>query len=314
MNLKHLRYFTTLAEELHFGRAAARHNITQSPLSVGIRQLEDELGFRLFQRDSKHVALTPTGMAYLPVALELLNHAERAQRFGHALAEGRAGRLEIGFTSAMVFRGLADMLSTFAARYPDVEYALQEGSSVELKRLIREGRLDVSFINVSDASDTRAARDFDNLVVWRERFIACMPNAHRLARAECIDLAELRDERFIMFARSGAPGHYDHFITMCAEAGFHPRSRLEVRQFLSVAALVGSGLGVSVVPESISQSRMPGVAFVPLKQSPVQPTAYLIWNAHRMTPGLNRFVETVKELLVAPSSTTTMRESDRQSY
>lgn len=313
MNLKHLRYFTTLAEELHFGRAAERHNITQSPLSVGIRQLEDELGFRLFQRDSKHVALTPTGMAYLPVALELLNHADRAQQFGHALAEGRAGHLDIGFTSAMVFRGLADMLSAFATRYGDVEVALQEGSSVELKRLIREGRLDVSFINVSDASDTRAARDFDNLVVCRERFVACMPDQHRLAGASSIDLAELKDERFIMFAREGAPGHYDHFISMCAEAGFHPRSRLEVRQFLSVAALVGSGLGVSVVPESIGRSRMPGVAFVALNRSPVQPTAYLIWNAHRTTPGLTRFVETVKAYLASAAPASTMQETDRRS-
>lgn len=313
MNLKHLRYFTTLAEELHFGRAAARLNITQSPLSVGIRQLEEELGFRLFQRDSKHVALTPTGMAYLPVALELLNHAERAQHFAHALADGRAGHLDIGFTSAMVFRGLADMLSTFALRYGDVEYALQEGSSVELKRLIREGRLDVSFINVSDAGDTRAARDFDNLVVCRERFIACIPDTHRLARSQRIDLAELKDERFIMFAHAGAPGHYDHFINMCAEAGFHPRSRLEVRQFLSITALVGSGLGVSVVPESISRSRMPGVAFVPLVRSPVQPTAYLIWNAHRTTPGLTRFVETIKDFLAASDSATTMQETDRRS-
>ena len=89
MNLKNLRYFATLAEELHFGRAAARHNITQSPLSVGIRQLEDELGFRLFERDSKHVALTATGQAFLRVAQELLNHSERAVQFGNALAKGR---------------------------------------------------------------------------------------------------------------------------------------------------------------------------------------------------------------------------------
>jgi DNA-binding transcriptional LysR family regulator len=306
MNLKHLRYFVTLAEELHFGRAAARQNITQSPLSVGIRQLEEDLGFRLFQRDSKHVELTPAGQAYLPVALELLNHAGRARQFGQALAAGRGGRLDIGFTSAMVFRGLADILSRFAERCPSVEYALQEGSSVELKQLIREGRLDVSFINVSDTSDTRSARDFEHLVVCRERFIACIPEAHPLAAASSIELAALRHERFIMFARQGAPGHYDHFIRMCTDAGFHPGSRLEVRQFLSVVALVGSGLGVSVVPESISRSRMPGVAFVALEGVPVQPTAYLIWDANRTTPGLTAFTETVRHHLAKSGSPASM--------
>jgi len=310
MNLKHLRYFATLAEELHFGRAAERQHITQSPLSVGIRQLEAELGFRLFQRDSKHVALTPTGQVYLPIALELLNHAERAQQFGNALARGMAGHLDIGFTSAMVFRGLADILSAFESRYENVEYALREGSSVQLKRLIREGRLDAGFINVSDVSDTRAARDFDNLVVFRERFVACIPDTHALAGASSIDLAALKDERFIMFDRQGAPGHYDHFIGMCAEAGFHPTSRLEVSQFLTVAVLVGSGLGVSVVPESISSSRMPGVAFVPLDYSPVQSTAYLIWDSRRTTPGLMTFVDSVRDFLAADPATPTMRETN----
>ena len=299
MNLRHLRYFITLAEELHFGRAAERHNITQSPLSVGIRQFESELGFKLFERDSKHVVLTPAGEAFLPAAQELLNHSERSLQFAHALSKGRAGHLNIGFTSAMVFRGLADILSTFEKRYPDVEFALHEGSSLDQKRLIRSGRLDGSFINVSDGSDTRAARDFDNIVVCQESFISCLPSGHRLAQANVISLASLKHERFIMFARSASPGHYDHFISMCAAAGFQPKSRLEVRQFLSVAALVGSGLGVSVVPESIGLSRMPGVAFVPLESSPIQATAYLIWDAHRMTPGLTSFIETVKEVLAS---------------
>jgi len=313
MNLKNLRYFATLAEELHFGRAAARHNITQSPLSVGIRQLEDELGFRLFQRDSKHVALTATGQAFLRVAQELLNHSERAVQFGNALAKGRAGHLDIGFTSAMVFRGLGDIISNFENACPDVDFSLHETSSQEQKRLIRAGRLDVAFITVSDASDTRPNQGFANILVCQERFIACLPTRHKLARARSVDLAALCDERFIMFARAASPGHYDQIISMCAAAGFHPKIGLEVRQFLTAAALAGNGLGVSVVPESIGRSCMPGVAFVPLKKSPIQPSAYLIWDVNRATPGLLAFVDTVKGFLAAAPAKPTMHERDRRS-
>ena len=310
MNLKHLRYFTTLAEELHFGRAAARHHITQSPLSVGIRQLEEELGFRLFQRDSKNVALTSTGQAFLRIAQELLNHSERALQFGNALAKGRAGHLDIGFTSAMIFRGLGGIISTFEKLCPDVDFSLHETSSQEQKRLVRAGRLDVGFITVRDASDGRPQQGLGNMLVCQERFVACLPLSHKLARARSIDLSALSDERFIMFARNASPGHYDQFISMCAEAGFHPNIGLEVRQFLTAAALAGNGLGVSVVPESIGRSCMPGVAFVPLKKSPIQPSAYLIWDANRTSPGTIAFVDAVRGFLAAAPAAPTMRERD----
>lgn len=315
MNLRHLRYFVTLARELHFGRAAETLGITQSPLSVGIRQLEDELVFRLFLRDSKHVALTPAGEAFLTVANELLHHADKVVEFGTALARGRAGHLDIGFTSAMVFRGLPDILAQFEATHPHVQFSLHEGSSLEQKRLIRAGRLDASFINVSDAGDTSEASDFGHMVVFEEPYVACIPQTHRLAARESIPLEMLREERFVMFARKASPGHYDHLIAMCARAGFHPQSRLEVQQFLSVAALVGGGMGVSVVPESIGRSAMPGVRFVPLQDSAVQPTAYLIWDARRSTPGLVTFVQTVREVVqqIRSGGAVTMRESNRRS-
>lgn len=310
MNLKHLRYFTTLAEELHFGRAAVRHHITQSPLSVGIRQLEDEIGFRLFQRDSKHVVLTSTGQTFLSIAQELLNHVERTLQFGNALAAGRAGHLNIGFTSAMVFRGLGGIISTFEKTCPDVDFALHETSSLEQKRLVRDGRLDAGFITVRESSNSFPQQDFGNMLVCQERFIACLPSGHKLARARSIDLKALSGERFIMFARSASPGHYDQFISMCAAAGFDPNIGLEVRQFLTAAALAGIGLGVSVVPESIGRSCMPGVAFVPLKNSPIQPSAYLIWNADRTSPGLTAFVDAVRCFLAAKPATPTMCQKD----
>lgn len=294
MNLRHLRYFMTLAHELHFGRAAARIGITQSPLSVGIRQLEDKLGFRLFERDSKHVELTPAGEAFLSTAHELLLHADKATEFASALATGRAGHLDIGFTSAMVFRGLPEILSNFEATHPNVQFSLREGSSFEQKRLIRAGRLDASFINVSDTSDPN---DVDSLVVCQERYVACIPTLHPLAKQRVIELEMLRGERFVMIARNAWHGHYDYLIALCAKAGFYPHSRLEVRQFLSIAALVASGMGISIVPESIGHSVMPGVRFIPIKDSLVQPTAYLIWDAKRSTPGLAAFVQTVEQVV-----------------
>ncbi|WP_246129575.1 LysR substrate-binding domain-containing protein [Verticiella sediminum] len=292
MDLRHLRYFVAVASELHFGRAAQRLHITQPPLSVGIRQLEDQLGFRLFHRDSKRVALTPTGQAFLPKAHELLNQVDKAEEFGAALAKGHAGHLDIGFTGAMLFRGLGEFLSLFEALHPHVEFSLHEGSSLEQKRLVRSGRLDAGFVNVGDSGD------FGNLVCFKERYVVCLPEKHRFADCSCIDLASLRDERFVIFARGPSPGHYDHLIALCAQAGFEPRSRLEVQQFLSVAAMVASGLGISVVPASIARSAMPGVRFIALEGSEIQPTAFLIWDPKRETPGLDAFVDTLKQVLV----------------
>lgn len=296
MNLRHLRYFTILADELHFGRAAQRLHITQSPLSVGIRQLEEELGFRLFERDSKQVALTPAGGAFLTTARELLHHADKATEFGHALARGAAGHLDIGFASAMMFRGLPEILSEFERTHPHVQVALREGSSLEQKHLIRAGRLDASFINVSGGGDV-AAEDLACRALYHEHYVACVPQDHRLAGLESVALPALKHERFVMFARERSPGHYDHLMAKCANAGFEPRSRLEVRQFLTVISMVAAGMGVAIVPESIGRAGMPGVRYLPIEGSQPEPTAYLIWDARRSIPGLTTFVETVEQVM-----------------
>jgi DNA-binding transcriptional LysR family regulator len=291
MDLRHLRYFVTLASELHFGRAATRLHITQPPLSVGIRQLEDDLGMRLFERDSKHVALTPAGLAFLSTAHALLNHADKAREFGLALAKGRAGHLDIGFTGATIFRGLSEILSEFEATNPHVQYSLREDSSLKLMRLVRAGRLDASFINIG------APADLEHLVVCRERYVACVPAQHVLAKCDSIELGMLRDERFVMFARQASPGHYDHLIAMCANAGFQPHPRMEVQQFLSIAALVARGMGVSVLPESIARSALPGVRFIAIAGSDFQATAHLVWDKSRSTPVLANFIRAVEHVV-----------------
>lgn len=145
MELRHLRYFVVLAEELHFGRAAKRLHITQPPLSLNIRQLEEDLGARLFERDSRSVQLTPFGAAFLPEALRVLAQAEAAHGTGRALAAGKQGKLHLGFTSTMLFRGMPEILESFRAAHPGIEIQLRDMPTEEQYQSLERRMIDASF-------------------------------------------------------------------------------------------------------------------------------------------------------------------------
>jgi len=287
MELRQLRHFVTLAEEMHFGRAAQRLYMTQPPLSSSIMRLEEDLGVRLFDRDSKHVTLTPAGSMLLVKAREIVFQAEKVREFAKAVSAGSAGRIEVGFTGTLLYRGLPAILSRFKADYPQIEVGLREIGSQEQMLTIREGRLDAGFINTPVAP-----AGLEHLVIYRECYMVCLPTSHRLAGEECVRLADLAGEPFVMFGRHSSPASYDHVISLCDRAGFHPTTSVEVGQLLSVVAMVASGLGVAVVPKSVSNARISGVVFLPFEGSEVRPTAFLIWSAESSTPGLAAFVET----------------------
>ncbi|SFQ17120.1 LysR family transcriptional regulator [Variovorax sp. 770b2] len=272
MELRHLRYFSVLAEELHFGRAARRLSISQPPLSVAIRQLEDSVGARLFERNSKEVRLTHAGEALRISARRLLQQAQEAATQARDVATGSAGRLRIGFVGAMLYRGLPPALRAFQAKHPAVRITLNElNSGVQIAELLHD-RLDLGFVHTS-----RMPTELHHRLLLSEPFVCCLPARHPLARKKVVAPADLRDQPFVLFSREASPDYHERILSICADAGFLPEVRHEVRHWLAVVSLVSQGMGVALVPQAMRHSALRGAVFRPLDRAVAQSEAYGVW-------------------------------------
>jgi DNA-binding transcriptional LysR family regulator len=291
MDLRRLRYFVAVAEELHFGRAARRLSISQPPLSLSIQQLEEQLGAKLLERDSKRVALTPAGEAYLESARHLLVEFGEAREMARRVASGSSGRLRVGFSGSMLYRGLSEVVKAYRSAYAQVELTLVELNSSEQMEALARDRLELGFVNAPRIPD-----GLDGLRVAEEPFVACLPQGHRCVSGAALDLAALADEPFVLFARAASPLYYEHIIGLCVAAGFRPQVQFEARHWLSVVALVARRLGVAVVPEAIRASGMRGVRFVALKPSRILSTCWCVWNPRRVLPVREQFVRNWKKM------------------
>ncbi|MDR1968631.1 MAG: LysR family transcriptional regulator [Burkholderiaceae bacterium] len=274
MELRHLRYFLVLAEELHFGRAARRLAISQPPLSVAIRQLEESVRAQLFERNSKAVRLTPAGEALRRCAQGLLASAQEAAQEARDVAAGLAGRLHIGLVGAMLYRGLPRALAAFQAQHPAVRVTLADLNSREQIALLQHGRLDLGFVHTS-----RMPPELRHRLLLREPFVCCLPAGHRLARRRALAVGDLRDEPLVLFSREASPDYHGLILSICAAAGFQPEVRHEVRHWLTVVSFVSQGLGVALVPEAMRRSGLSGAVFRPLAQAVEPSEAYAVWRA-----------------------------------
>lgn len=303
MELRHLRYFVVLAEELHFGRAARRLSISQPPLSVAIRQLEESVGARLFERNSKEVRLTPAGSKLRESARLLLRQAEEAALEARDIGHGSAGRLRIGFVGAMLYRGLPQALVEFQARFPAVRIALAELNSGEQITELLQDRLDVGFVH-----NSRLPPELQHALMLSEPFVACIPAGHPLARRRQVGVASLRDEAFVLFSRSASPDYHERILGICADAGFRPEVRHEVRHWLSVVSLVSQGMGVALVPSALRRTAMSGAVFRPLKERVAGSEAFCVWRSGPENAVLQNFL---RALLPAADAAAGRPGSDR---
>lgn len=252
-----LRYFIAVAEERHFSHAARRLHISQPPLSYAIRQLETQLGVQLLHRTSRQVSLTEAGRVLYREAQALLRQSEAVGTLVQRVNAGLRGRLRIGFVGSMLYRGLPDLLTAMRAALPDVEHVLTEQNSHDQLEAVRRGEQDLGFIHANLAPD-----EVQSLDLVTEPFVLCVPDTHALAHRRRINLKALADNDFILFAREASPSYHDTVLSLCVTAGFHPVIRHEVRHWLSVAALVSQGLGVSIVPASLARSGLAGTRFI----------------------------------------------------
>jgi DNA-binding transcriptional LysR family regulator len=265
MELRHLRYFLAVAEEGNFTRAAARLGIGQPPLSQQIRDLETEIGAMLFHRVPHGAELTAAGAAFLPEAKASLAAAEKARLAAQSANRGETGRLSLGFTASSAFNPVVSTtIRRFQARWPDVQLSLTEMNTLGLMQKLQHGELDATFFRPGrdDPDGIRLKRLPD------EPMVVALPASHALAKRKTLPLALLAKEPFILFPRLVGLSLYDDVVRACREAGFELKVAQEAPQISSVVNLVAADLGVSIVPASISQIKLAGVAYRPIEGPP----------------------------------------------
>jgi DNA-binding transcriptional LysR family regulator len=258
IELRHLRYFVAVAEELHFGRAARRLHLSQPPLSQQIRRLEELLGYPLFVRTSRAVRLTSAGEAFLERAQRTLRKMDEDVEAMRCVGRGEAGTLGVGFIGSGMLTTIPAMLGLYRARFPRVNLQLREMYTSGVIKSLREASLDVGFLR-----DGGPTEGLEVETLFTEPFLAVLPAKHPLARRSksALDPAELADEPFVFFSPTAGNRAYEKPVSICEAAGFRPRVVQEAPQWLTIMRLVGAGLGVSIGPACTERIRTPEVVF-----------------------------------------------------
>jgi DNA-binding transcriptional LysR family regulator len=297
MELRHLRYFVAVAEELHFTRAAARLGIGQPPLSQQIRDLERELGTPLFRRTPHGAELTSAGLAFLPEARAVLGGAERARALAQRAGRGESGHVRIGFPGSAAFNPLVSAtIRNFRRAYDGVQLELTERNTTGLLDMLAQQTLDVAFMRPGPS----APADLDLLPLADEAMKIVLPASHPLASRGRLPLAALAGDPFVLFPRGVGLSLFDEIVEACRRAGFELERTQEVPQISSVVNLVAAEFGVSVVPASISQFHMAGVCYLDIEdaQPPVARLA-LATRPGQDSPAVRNFLALAAESRVA---------------
>ena len=295
MELRHLRYFVAVGEELNFRRAAERMHVAQPPLSAQIKNLEAELGVRLLDRNSHRVALTAAGEVYLDRARRILRDTEDATQAVRRAARGETGRLSIGFVASLGHGILPSVLRAYRQRYPEVELNLAEmESSAQVERLLRR-QLDLAIIGLGLAKES-ADLEFETMA--QEQLIVALPEEHPLARRspKSVRLNLLAKERFFLGARQNAPVFNPWLVVLCQQAGFQPNVVQEADQPSTLLNYVAAGLGITILPAQFSRLATPGVCFIPLAKDVPKYRYCAAWRKDGRTPVLERFLKVAREV------------------
>lgn len=281
--------FVAVAEELHFGRAAERLNMTQPPLSRQIQKLEKTVGAELLERDNRKVELTPAGRAFLDEARRLMALAERAPVTARRIASGRSGLLRIGFTAASGFSILGPLLEEIAEVLPDVDIDLQELVTGEQIMGLQTGELDLGLARPPFDSEI-----FDSHLLYREAMVLAVPSGHRLAGLDRdITNEDLKDEPLIMHSPTQARYFYDLVVRMIPIQ--HANVVHTVSQILTMVSLVAAKRGVAFVPHSATLLGIQSVHFLPLQSSLNDPVElHAIWNRAIRNPALARVLKSLE--------------------
>jgi DNA-binding transcriptional LysR family regulator len=288
MELRHVRTFLALAEELHFGRAARKLRVAQSAVSQTLRSLEEELGVVLVERSTRQVALTPAGHQYVQHARAALAQLQDGATAALRAASGELGELRLSFTLMSALTVLPRVVMRYQHAYPGVRLVVTPGGSTEQLEAIREGHCDIGFMAFK-----RDVKPLESLVVARSPLVAVLSSRHPLSKRSRLELAELASEPFVFLRQQSEPQIYDHFRAKCAAAGFEPRFAMEVEHVEALLAFVAAGFGVSCVPSLVEQVGFKGVTTVPLALE-TRGGISAVWNPQRLAPTAGHFLELLR--------------------
>ncbi len=293
MELRHLRYFAAVAEELHFGRAAERLNISQPPLSRQIKELEEELGFALFVREYHKVRLTNAGKTYLSRIKRILDKLEAAKHDASDVAAGHKGRLKIGYSTHLSYVYLPRFLAAFQREAPGIAVDLTEAPSPKLAQALREKTVDLAFPMMPIEAGGMIVEEF--LI---EPLVIVLPQNHPCAYRERVSLRLLAQENFILCRRYSEGGFHEIVVQLCKDAGFLPTVQHTAERKQTVVDLVAQGMGVSVTPASTMELRSDGVCY----RSFDEPKPYLetvaVWRKGKKAALAASFVAIAKRELL----------------
>jgi DNA-binding transcriptional LysR family regulator len=300
LELRQLRYFVTVAEELHFGKAAVRLHMTQPPLSQTIQALEELLGAPLFERNRRGVVLTPAGLALLPEARRMLAQSQELPQLVQRAAAGEVGRLTLAFVSSADYSVLPPFLRAYRAAYPQVQITLQEATSdLQLDDLLH-GRIDAGLL-IPPLPD-KARQELDYLPVLSEPLVLALPAGlpaltKKGKPQRKLSLASLPHLPLIIFPRAISPALYDAILSVFRDAGVTPEIGQQAIQMQTIVSLVSAGMGMALVPQSVSNLMRPGVEYRALADATPLVETGLAWRRDNASPVLRGFLDLLKKEL-----------------
>jgi len=296
MEIRWMQAFIAVAEELHFGRAAARLHTAQSPLSQTIRKLERELGATLFERSTRSVSLTAAGQAFLPHARAVLDEVEAARKATHASAGGVYGRVAIGFSGVLNHRSLPPLTRAVRERFPDISLDLVgRVMTRDAVEQLNSGRLDLAFVGLPVDSSLIRTR-----LIAQESLGVVLPSDHPLAARPGVDIAELTDQGFITTPLSAGSALQESVLRACVAAGFRPRVVQESTDPYMILLLVAAGVGVALMTKSIALVLPPGTSYVPLTGTDVAMSHGIGWSPRRGSVARDAVLAVAEDVLPTP--------------
>jgi DNA-binding transcriptional LysR family regulator len=292
VDIRQLRYFVAVAEELHFGKAAKRLHMEQPPLSQQIQRLERNLGCKLFERKPK-VALTEAGKTLLGVARRTISQVNRGLEMTRQVGRGGVGSLSIGFAASAILGPLPEIIRLYRKKFPEVMIRLQELTPAEEIESIRANHIDLGLVRERDNSN---ALKYE--IIVKEPFGVLLPPNHPLSEHKKLLTPEmLVNENFVHFPRETAPTLYEQIAEICRSAGFTPQIAQETSEWLTEVSLVEAGLGVAIVPASVGRLKLGGVAFAPL-DTPIRSIIALCYLSENIQPTASAFLQIAREFVL----------------
>lgn len=291
MEMHQLRYFVAVAEELHFGRAAERENISQPPLSFQIKKLEGELKVQLFKRTKRSVSLTEAGALLLPQARTILADVQHAKDIASLAHRGEIGNVRIGFVHSASLGYLPKLLEPFRAENPKVEIHLDEMTVTEQLLALKKRQIDIGILRPPIPDP-----ELISFNVVQEKFMLVVPKSHHLADLKSVDIRNLAGENFVFYPEHRSPAFFAQLTKMCRDAGFTPNVSVQANTMYTAIGLAGSGAGIGLIPESVACVNLPSVSFVRITGTKTVARLDMVYSESALSIAANQMVKFARNL------------------